>query len=212
MSNVTERREADTSLRDRGYLPHWERQGATYLVTFRLADSLPQSVLASYKAERQALLAKAQAGGKTLSDAEQAQSNGLFSFRIQRYLDSGKGACDLANPAIGEIVAQALRHFRGSRYHLYAWCIMPNHVHAVLEPIAPHALASILHSWKSFTANQAHQILRRQGAFWQREYYDHQIEDERTLWRLIEYVAQNPNKAGLEDWRWVEVSLPFPSS
>ncbi len=204
---MTERGEADTSLRDRGYLPHWERRGATYFVTFRLADALPQSVLASYEAEREALLAKARPGGKTLTNEEQARLNRLFSMRIQRYLDSGAGACHLANPTIADIAAQALRYFRGSRYYLYAWCIMPNHVHAVLEPIDPYTLASILHSWKSFTANQAHRVLGLQGTFWQREYYDHLIQDERTLWRLIEYVAHNPIKANLRDWRWVEVSL-----
>lgn len=212
MGEVTERGEAYTSQRDRGYLPHWERQGATYFVTFRLADALPQSVLASFEAERQALLARARAGGKSLPDDDQARLNQLFSTSIQRYLDNGVGACHLANPAIADIVAQALRHFRGSRYYLYAWCIMPNHVHAVLEPIHPYTLASVLHSWKSFTANQTHQVLGSQGTFWQREYYDHLIRDERALWRAIEYIIQNPLKANLQDWRWVEVSLLPPSS
>jgi len=32
----------NTTKRTRGYLPHWESPNATYSITFRLADSLPQ--------------------------------------------------------------------------------------------------------------------------------------------------------------------------
>jgi REP element-mobilizing transposase RayT len=209
MGNEAEVGEESAHPRDRGYLPHWERLGALYFVTFRLADALPQQVLASYKAERQALLAQAQAGGRILSIQERERLDRLFSARIQQYLDNGVGACYLATPAIAEMMAQALRHFNGTRYHLFAWCVMPNHVHAVVEPLSSYTLASILHSWKSFTANQAHRLLGVGGAFWQREYYDHLIRDEQALWRFIDYVVQNPIKANLLNWRWVEVSLPL---
>jgi hypothetical protein len=40
----------------RGHLPHWEQSGATYFVTFRLADSLPADVLAQWRDERAAWL------------------------------------------------------------------------------------------------------------------------------------------------------------
>jgi REP element-mobilizing transposase RayT len=206
--NVSEAGKAFEDERDRGYLPHWERLGALYFVTFRLADSLPQHVLASYESERQALLAKAQAATPSISSEEKQRLDRLFSKRVQTYLDSGVGACHLAKPAIAKMVAQALHHFNGNRYRLWAWCIMPNHVHVVLEPIPPYTLAPILHSWKSFTANQAHKLLGTQGPFWQREYYDHLIRDETALWRLIDYVMQNPIKSHLINWPWVEVSLP----
>ncbi|HEY7348779.1 MAG TPA: transposase [Ktedonobacterales bacterium] len=197
------------SLRSRGYLPHWERNAATYFVTFRLADALPQHVLLAYEAEREALLAKALAGGQTLSTVEKARLDQLISRRIQRFLDSGVGVCYLATPAVAEIVAQALRHFDGIRYRLLAWCIMPNHVHVVVQLLAPYALSEILHSWKSFTANRIQRLIGFQGMFWQREYYDHVIRDEEALWRIIKYVAQNPLKANLQDWPWAEVCIPL---
>jgi len=208
MSDVAQPGEALTTVRTRGYLPHWERRGAIYFVTFRLADSLPQRVLAAYEAEYEALLARAQAGEQALFAGEKERLERLLSRRIQRYLDSGVGACHLARPAIAEMVAQALRHFNGTRYHLFAWCVMPNHVHVVMEPVSPHHLTSILHSWKSYTANRAHQLLGAQGVFWQHEYYDHLIRDEQALWRTMHYVADNPLKANLQDWPWVEVLLP----
>ena len=36
----------------RGYLPHVKREGASYFVTFRLADSLPKAVLLNFEREK----------------------------------------------------------------------------------------------------------------------------------------------------------------
>jgi hypothetical protein len=67
-------------------------------------------------------------------------------------------------------------------------------------------LASILHSWKSYTANEANKILHCEGEFWQREYHDHLIRDDEDFDWCIAYTVQNPVKAGLcerwEDWPW----------
>jgi menaquinone-specific isochorismate synthase len=43
---------AEIKIRQGAYLPHWTRDGAVYAVTFRLADSLPESVVRSWKFER----------------------------------------------------------------------------------------------------------------------------------------------------------------
>jgi REP element-mobilizing transposase RayT len=48
---------------------------------------------------------------------------------------------------------------------MLAWVVMPNHVHALFRPFEGWSLAAILHSWKSFTANQANTILGRCGPF-----------------------------------------------
>src|SRR5205807_1616079 len=63
-------------------------------------------------------------------------------------------------------------------------------------------LPKILHSWKRHTALEANRRLRREGEFWQPEYYDHLIRDDADLRRAVDYVWQNPDKAGLKDWRW----------
>ena len=105
------------------------------------------------------------------------------------------------------MVASAIRHFDGDRYRLFAWCVMPNHVHAVLQPLGTWNLAQILHSWKSFTAQRANALLNRSGAFWQREYYDRMLRDGKEFLRAVEYVGRNPEKAGLNDWPWVWTCL-----
>jgi putative DNA methylase len=83
---------------------------------------------------------------------------------------------------------------------------MPNHVHAVVETVEGFSNASVIHSWKSFTAHEANKILKREGVFWQREYYDREVRDGDHFERLVLYVENNPVKAGLvpvaEDWAW----------
>lgn len=92
---------------------------------------------------------------------------------------------------------------------------MPNHVHAVIEPAEGYPLGTIIHSWKSFTANKVNKILGRTGAFWHDDYFDRFMRDEGHLMRTIDYVEQNPVKAGLvdraENWPWSSGRLLRPS-
>ena len=191
--------------RDRGYLPHWEKEGEVYHVTFRLADSLPGKVLAGYQEERDDIIQKAKQLQRELTEAETRRLNQLYSDCIESYLDSGKGQCYLQRSKLAEKIATTLSRFDGKRYQLYCWCIMPNHVHVVFRPLAGYELGKIVHSWKSYTANEANKLLSRKGAFWQREYYDHLIRKEDEFCHTIQYVQENPRKANLIDWKWVWV-------
>ncbi|MBI2682448.1 MAG: transposase [Acidobacteriales bacterium] len=190
------------TIRDRGRLPHWEMERGTYFVTFRLADSLPQALLQTWLAEREDLSQRTMAGGRALSAAEISRLDRLHQSKIEKYLDSGVGNCELARAEAAEIVAAALQRFDEARYRLFAWCIMPNHVHAVFKLRPAWELATIIHSWKSYSAKAINRRLHRRGTLWQREYYDHLVRDQDELWQTIRYVLRNPEKAGLRDWRW----------
>jgi REP element-mobilizing transposase RayT len=183
-------------------LPHWTRDGAAYAVTFRLADSLPKSVLEWWEFERSDLVRTAQQLGRPLTSHEEKRLDVLFSKRVDKYLDEGQGKCRLREDRIAAVVARALEFFDGSRYRLFAWCVMPNHVHAVLQPLPGHELPQILHSWKSYTAKEINKLLEIKGEFWGIEYYDHLIRDERDFSAQIEYALANPSKAGLQNWKW----------
>jgi REP element-mobilizing transposase RayT len=74
---------------------------------------------------------------------------------------------------------------------------MPNHVHGLVETSTAYPLADVVHGWKSFTANGANRRLGRTGPFWQREYHDRYIRDSEHLRQAVEYIEQNPVKAGL---------------
>ena len=128
-------------------------------------------------------------------------------------LAQGTGICVLNRPEIAQLVVDALRHFDGEHYRLIAWSVMPNHVHAIVQPLAEHDLEDIIHSWKSFTSKAANKLLGETGAFWQSEYYDHLIRDGEEFISQVRYVLENPSKAGCKaDWtgsiyadRWDEI-------
>ena len=192
----------NVSVRNRR-LPHWEAEGAIYFVTFRLADSLPEAILESRRWEREDIPKTAEMLQRDLTWVEEQRMDELYGEQAQVYLDHGEGACQLRNPAIAGMVRDALLHFEGQRYHLLAWCIMPNHVHAIVCLLAGNKLSAIMHSWKSYTAKEANRLLRRKQPFWQREYYDRMIRNQAELDHAISYVLDNPVTAGLEDWPWV---------
>jgi len=197
--------EPGLSIRQRKRLPHWEAAGGTYFVTFRLFDSLAQIKLRSILAERDDIVATAKQMRREISAHEAKRLRKLTAKRVEKFLDAGGGSCYLSRPGVAGVVSEVLRHFDGVRYRLFAWCVMPNHVHAVFQPMPGNSLARIVHTWKSYSALHANRILRRTGKFWQREYYDHLIRDERQFVRAIRYVAENPIRAGLRDWPWVGV-------
>ena len=67
-------------------------------------------------------------------------------------------------------------------------------------------LSGILHSWKSYTSTKANKLLGRTGDFWQSEYYDHIIRNEEDFYNQLNYILSNPEKAGLENWPWVNIA------
>ena len=175
-------------------LPHWTKQNSVYAVTFRLDDSLP--------------LVKRQALEKSGPDAEASDPSDVELVdaefrRLDETLGQGLGSCVLRAPEVADIVVSALGHFDDERYRLFGWCVMPNHVHVVLQPLGIFELPAIMHTIKSFTAKQINAFLGRSGTLWQSEYYDHLVRDERDFRAQIQYVLDNPNRAKLDDWRWV---------
>jgi len=89
-------------------------------------------------------------------------------------------------------------------------------VHAVISPSGGYTLAGILHSWKSFTASAANKLLGRVGEFWMPDYFDRYIRDDTHLQTTLEYIRQNPVKAGLvqnsDDWPWQGTRASSPQS
>ncbi|MBN2591737.1 MAG: valine--tRNA ligase [Sedimentisphaerales bacterium] len=188
------------------YLPHWTKSGGLYAVTFRLADSMPNEVLEQWKIDRKKILLNAESQGRELTKHEQQELAKLYNDKVESYLNAGHGQCYLREPQIAELTSNALKHFDGERYDLIAWVIMPNHVHAVLKPYDGFELSSILHSWKSYTSTKANELLGRTGDFWQSEYYDHIIRDEKDFYNQLNYILSNPEKAELENWLWINIA------
>lgn len=182
--------------RSRGYIPHFDQPDLIQSITFRLCDAVSDALIAQWKNE--------------LAWAEKTPANDprqiVLRSRIEKYEDIGYGACWLRNKQIASLAECALLHFDGKRYRIIAWCILPNPIHVIIETREGYPLSGLVHSWKSYIAHEANKLLHRSGKFWFREYHDRYIREDDHLTSAIEYVENNPVKAGLasikEEWRW----------
>jgi REP element-mobilizing transposase RayT len=176
----------DYGWHSRGYLPHFDGPQQPQFITFRLFDSLPKAVLEQWMTE--------------CADETEIRK------RIEGYLDAGYGECWLRIRDVASIVIETLMFHNGSKYHLSAWVIMPNHAHLLLTPLEGVHLPSILHSIKSFSAQKVNKLLGRSGQFWQRESFDRYIRNYEHWTAVIRYIEMNPVKAALcakpEDWEF----------
>ncbi len=192
------------------HLPHYHPNDYPLFITFRLAGSLPVEILAELKARREFEL-------KTLKNATADER-----YRIEKkhfgYYDHWLDQCKfgprwLQTDNIAQIVANEMKSLNNDRYWLMAYCIMPDHVHLLIESLlneqanhqgksASYPVTDTLRLLKGRTAHDCNLKLARHGGFWQHESYDHYARDEEELERIIKYILHNPVKAGLaKDWK-----------
>lgn len=193
-------REVAPGWKSRGYLPHFESPEKIQHVTFHLGDSLPREVVKRLRDEVCNLPLKKQ----TVE----------LRKRMEAWVDAGHGSCLLQQPVIADLVQNTLHFHNNMRYRLFAWVIMPNHVHVLFQTMNGWPMATIVASWKKHTAMKIMAILRPDNAIkgalekpvWHREYWDRFIRDEQHFHQVVEYIHQNPVKAGLvptpDCWNW----------
>ncbi|MBR5354023.1 MAG: WYL domain-containing protein [Bacteroidales bacterium] len=174
-------------------VPH-RKNKALQSITFRLYDSLPKEVIEEIKLKLDI---------KKEDPTRNSKQYQRLQQKIAEYEDAGYGQCFLRDERIAAIMQDTLKHFDGERYQLICWCIMPNHVHVLIEVNEGWSLSRIMHGWRSYTANEANRILGRTGKFWMEEYYDRYIRDDNHLQNTINYILNNPANAGLDEWPWV---------
>ena len=176
----------------RGYLPHFDGLAVPQFITIHLADSIPRKVIRRWKQELRLL--------------KQEQEKILLQRRIEKYLDHGYGECVLKGPRVANMLQDALLKFDGTRYRLFEWVVMPNHLHTLLTRFDNDDLKDILHSLKSFTAHEANKILHRKGTFWMEDYFDRYTRNQEHFYKTVKYIGNNPVKARLcrtsSDWRF----------
>ncbi|MGH9351165.1 MAG: REP-associated tyrosine transposase, partial [Terriglobia bacterium] len=141
------------------------------------------------------------ATGRNLPHLQVPEATYFVTFRCQKELSLPEEARDLA--------MSALRHWDGKRIDMDIGVIMPDHVHAIFRIVDGSPLSGILHSIKSYSANQINKRLGRSGGFWLDESFDHIIRNGDEWEEKAEYVRQNPVKEGLaegpEAYRWLYV-------
>ncbi|MBQ6985049.1 MAG: transposase, partial [Paludibacteraceae bacterium] len=195
----------------RGYLPHFENQ-RFQTITFRLYDSVPRSIIEQWKTELGLLGARSSSPAISNTQSNNADEDvrapreQQLRQLIDQYEDAGIGQCFFKDDRVAEIMENALYFYNGKRYNLIRWCIMPNHVHVLIELLGGWSVESIIKDWKSFTAHEANKVLGRKGDFWMPEYFDRYIRNDDHYRNAIDYIDNNPVKANLTDeatkWKW----------
>lgn len=98
-----------------------------------------------------------------------------------------------------------VEHCRAARVEVWAWCLMPNHVHLILVPHDADGLRRAMSQVHRRYAGIVHARKKRTGHFWQGR-FGAVAMDEAHLSAALRYVALNPVRARLveraRDWRW----------
>lgn len=191
-----------------GSLPHWEQPGATYFVTYRTADSIPQAAFDLWKRERaDALLRLGIDVNRTdwltafgnLNWEKKRQFYRQFATKLEQELDQLHGACPLANPDASKIGEENLLRFDGDRYHLGGFVVMPNHVHVLVCLDRDIRLTDQCKNWKHYQSREINKLLGLEGRLWQSESFDHLVRDGDHFHKFRKYIEENPKKANLKD-------------
>ena len=174
-----------------GKLPHWQQPGATYFLTWRLADSIPEELIVEWQAERDKWLAE---HTKPWEPEVEMEYHRVFTMGIERLLDNGHGSCALRRAEVRSVVEDSFQHADGKRYDMHAWVVMPNHVHVLLSMAVGESLEKVVGGWKKFTARRINVILGQEGRLWQKNYFDTMIRDWEHMIRAARYLHRNPAK------------------
>lgn len=175
-------------------LPHLSGTEQPVFITWRLCDSLPAN---------RAFPAAALTTEKAFET-------------MDRLLDEVRtGTFYLRQPAIARMIVEAI-HYNAvilGHYRLHAFVVMPNHVHLLATPLV--ALPKLTKSLKSITAKRANMTLALTGTpFWQGESYDHVIRSRQEFEKILNYIEDNPVRAGLRgeaaEYSWSSASRTCP--
>ena len=197
-------------------LPHYQPPGGTFFVTFRLKDSVPMRKLKNQQLKQEEEMFTK----KFISEEERNDYHLQCVFANDELLDKIKsGPFFLEEEAIAQLVIEKIEEYDGRLYDLLCYCIMPNHVHLLIDTQIQLAddgstpedyvqLQDIMRLIKGGTAIAANRLLNRSGPFWESESYDHWVRNEESLFRIVAYIMENPCKANLVN-RWQDWPYSF---
>ncbi|HYS80355.1 MAG TPA: transposase [Anaeromyxobacteraceae bacterium] len=106
-----------------------------------------------------------------------------------------------ADVRAASIAVDVLRGYAGTRSVLvYGYCVMPDHVHLVVGPSPRCDVIAFVGGFKGLVQRAAWRLGVR-GRLWQTGFYDHFLRAEEQVERVVEYVLDNPIRAGLVSTR-----------
>lgn len=107
-----------------------------------------------------------------------------------------------------EYLAMLRQQLPRARVEIWAYCLMPNHVHLVAVPSSTDGLAKLFQVVHRRYATMINKKYGWQGHLWQERFHS-VVMDERHFIATVRYVELNPVRSGLSgrahDWRWSSV-------
>jgi REP element-mobilizing transposase RayT len=172
----------------RGYLPHFDSPECLQHLVFRTAGSLPRHI-----------------ANEISGTAEQRRKI------YDELLDQSPLDHVLISKNAADIMVETLLYHHEKKYRLVAWCVMPNHVHVLIETQQGFRLGDIVREWKTFSALHINLSLERKGSLWATDYFDRMIRTEEQYDQTLFYIEHNPVAAKLvstpELWPWSSASM-----
>ena len=193
----------------RRHLPHLIPHGYPLFITSVLKGAIPRAMAERILAQRRRLEQEPERPNESDEERRIRHHKMILAF-TDRFLDEGHGPTHLKDPQAANIVVDAILFGAGTRYELYAYVVMANHVHMLLTPIWSYR--KLMQGIKGYTAYQINRLQNAEGrVFWQDESYDHFTRDTDEFYRVIEYIERNPVAAGLcarpEDWPYSSAKI-----
>ena len=137
---------------------------------------------------------------------------------LDKALDKGRGRCSLIGRGAAATVQSELLAADSERYALIAWCVMPTHVHALLEEVEAWPLAEIVAGWRSRTiaAANARRFFRLGASPWAKTFVKTEIMGDDNIDDVRSYIEYNPVINGLardpKAWVWSSAVDPRPQA
>ena len=83
-----------------------------------------------------------------------------------------------------------------NNFKIYIYCLMPNHLHILLNPGDSNMLVSrFIQTFKSQTGFWYKKY--HGNPLWQRGFYDHIVRKNESLIKIAQYILDNPVRKGL---------------
>jgi REP element-mobilizing transposase RayT len=187
-----------------GRLPHWEVTSGCYFVTISLTGSIPKPAAEKIHGMSLSL--------RKIEGDERSELERRVFREMENWLDRNPNVRHLSQPDVALMVMEAIRHREEEGlWNVSEYVIMPNHVHLFFE-LKKGSLKTAVSEFKRWTGHKAGRIIDLEGKrFWQREWFDHWSRSGYQDQRIVEYIRNNPVKAGLvtdyRDWpygSWVQ--------
>ncbi|MSM40404.1 MAG: transposase [Geobacter sp.] len=135
-------------------------------------------------------------------------ARGLADGHFYHIINRGNGRQEVFHKPEDYAAFVGLLHESADRFTVgvYAWCLMPNHFHLLVQPEQAECLSAWMQWLMTSHVRRYHRHYRTSGHVWQGRYKSFIIQDDTHLITVARYIEGNPVRSGLvnraAEWPW----------